>query len=151
MIRADVGRALTGRRVIRAVAAPGAVAICMALPLQPVQSAASAVEPVLGTWVSPPDRKGQTGYVVVRDCGAAYCGRLERAFGPDGAEIVTKAVGQMVLRDMAPVAAGDYQGHVYLPLLDKLVEARVQVTGDQLSVRGCAGPICNSQVWRRVN
>ena len=112
---------------------------------------AGAAEPVVGTWASPPDRKGQTGYVVIRDCGGAYCGRLERAFDPQGQEIVTKAVGEMVLRGMEPAAGGAYQGQVYVPLLDKVVSAKVEVQGDQLEVRGCAGIICNSQTWRRVH
>ncbi|MBR9763527.1 MAG: DUF2147 domain-containing protein [Rhodobacteraceae bacterium] len=109
-----------------------------------------AAEAVLGTWASPPDRKGQTGYVVIRNCGAAYCGRLERAFSPQGDPITTRAVGKMLLRDMQPVNAGEYQGQVYVPLIDKVVDAEVLVEGDQLSVRGCAGIICNSQVWTRV-
>lgn len=111
---------------------------------------AGAAEAVLGTWASPPDRKGQTGHVVIRDCGGAYCGRLERAFDPQGQEITTRAVGEMVLRGMAPETAGTYHGEVYVPLLDKVVEARVEVQGDRLEVRGCAGIICNSQTWQRV-
>ena len=89
--------------------------------------------------------------MVIRDCGGAYCGRLERAFDPEGQEIVTKAVGEMVLRDMEPASGGAYQGQVYVPLLDKVVSAKVEVQGDQLEVRGCAGIICNSQTWRRVH
>ncbi|WP_010138076.1 DUF2147 domain-containing protein [Oceanicola sp. S124] len=109
-----------------------------------------AAETVLGTWASPPDRKGQTGYVVIRNCGAAYCGRLERAFSPEGEPITTRAVGKMLLRDMQPVQTGAYQGQVYVPLIDKVVDAEMQLEGDRLSVRGCAGIICNSQVWTRV-
>ena len=115
-----------------------------------VAAPAMASETVLGTWASPPDRKGQTGYVVIRNCGAAYCGRLERAFSPQGEAIVTPAVGEMLLRDMQPVNADAYEGQVYVPLIDKVVDAEMRVQGDQLSVRGCAGLICNSQVWKRV-
>ncbi|PJE31031.1 Uncharacterized conserved protein, DUF2147 family [Pseudooceanicola antarcticus] len=125
------------------IAAALAMGCLMAAP-------AMAAETVLGTWASPPDRKGQTGYVVIRNCGAAYCGRLERAFSPQGEPIVTRAVGKMLLRDMEQVNPNAYEGRVYVPLIDKVVDAEVQVQGDELSVRGCAGLICNSQVWKRV-
>ena len=137
------GRRTAGAVAMRWMMAGGLMAL--------LAGQALAAEAVVGTWASPPDRKGQTGHVVIRDCGGAYCGRLERAFDPQGQEITTRAVGEMVLRGMAPVAAGAYAGQVYVPLLDKVVEARVEVQGDQLEVRGCAGIICNSQTWKRVH
>lgn len=113
--------------------------------------AAVAADPVLGTWLSPPDGKGQTGHVVMRTCGDALCGKLERAYAPDGTQIVTKNVGKYLLTEVKPVGGGLYEGFAFVPLLGKTVGADIKLSGSQLSVKGCAGPVCKTQIWQRVN
>ena len=114
-------------------------------------TAPAMAEPVVGTWASPPDGKGQTGHVVIRECGGAYCGRLERAFDPVGRPIVTKNVGRELLSNLKAQGGGAYQGRAFVPIFGKSFDAEVNVAGNRMTVRGCAGPVCKKQVWKRVN
>lgn len=107
-------------------------------------------EPVLGTWASPPDGKGQVGHVVMRPCGAALCGVLARAFDRAGQPVITAHVGRTILRDVAADGGGRYHGRAFVPVLGRSVEARLNLSGNTLVVRGCAGAICKAQRWQRV-
>ena len=106
-----------------------------------------AAAEVEGVWLSPPDNKGQTGHVVVRPCGAGFCGKLERAFDANGKPITTKNVGKMLIRDMKPAKNGTYKGKAWVPLFDKTFDATMSRKGNILTIKGCAGPVCKSQKW----
>ena len=109
-------------------------------------------DPVVGTWASPPDNKGQTGHVVMRSCGDALCGTLERAFDTSGKEITTANVGKRLLWDIRPQGSGTYVGRAYVPLFGRDFPAEVTLVGNRLVVKGCAaGLACKSQNWTRVN
>lgn len=114
-------------------------------------AAPAMAEPTLGTWVSPPDNKGQTGHVVVRKCGSGVCGTLERAYSSTGKQITTKNVGKQLLSNMVPQGSGVYKGRAYVPIFGKTFEAEMRLAGNTLKIKGCAGPVCKTQNWKRVN
>ena len=42
-----------------------------------------AKDPAEGVWAAPPDGKGQTGHIEIKPCGAALCGTIIKAYGPN--------------------------------------------------------------------
>lgn len=122
------------------------VVIAVSLAATPALS-----EPILGTWISPPDKKGQIGYVVARKCGATYCGKLERVFDKNGKPTTTPNVGKTLFWDMSPRGGGLYSGgKAYVPIFGKSFDADVRVTGDKLKINGCVKALCKAQVWARA-
>jgi len=114
-------------------------------------SAASASDPALGKWRTEPDRKGQVGIVNVHECAEQkLCGRIVAARDPGGDPVVTPNVGKMVFWDMRPTEPGHYEGMAWVPARDAVYRAGMRLMGNRLKVRGCLGPICQSQVWTRV-
>lgn len=113
--------------------------------------AAALAEPALGTWLSPPDGKGQVGHVEVRNCGQTLCGTLVRAYDKSGQQVVTPNVGKRLFWDMEPRGGGAYDdGQVYVPVFGRNYDAEMTVAGDRLVVKGCLGPVCKNQTWTRV-
>lgn len=114
-------------------------------------AASAAAEPALGTWATEPDRKGQIGHVQVRQCGAEVCGKIIRAFAPDGTEIVTKNVGKEIFWSMKPLGEGGYSdGRVFVPIMGRDYAGSMKLFGKSLEIRGCNGIICKAQTWKRV-
>lgn len=113
----------------------------------------AGAEPALGTWLTGPDRKAQVAHVEVRRCGPALCGRIARAFGSDGAPVMTPNVGRELFWDMRAEGGGRYSGgRVFVPAHGREYDARMQILPDgRLRVQGCLGPVCDGQVWTRVN
>lgn len=110
-----------------------------------------AAEALLGTWLSPPDARGQTGHVVMRSCSDGMCGTLERAFGSNGSAANSRNLGRRLLFNVRPIGRGEYQGRAFVPLLGRDYPATLSLQGDQLLVTGCAaGAICKKQIWKRV-
>ena len=111
----------------------------------------SASEPVTGLWSSPPDHKGQTGVVEVKPCGPAYCGKLIKAFDPNGKQIVTPNVGRQLIWGMKPLGAGKYgDGRAFVPVFGADFPAKMELQGNTLTISGCKVGLCKSQVWTRV-
>jgi len=112
---------------------------------------AAMAEPALGTWLSPPDGKGQVGHVEVSKCGAALCGTLVRAYDSTGKPVITPNVGKRLIWNMVPQGNGAYDdGEVYVPAFGRNYDAEMRVAGNTLTVRGCLGPVCKNQTWTRV-
>ncbi|PWE35388.1 DUF2147 domain-containing protein [Pelagicola sp. LXJ1103] len=112
---------------------------------------AMANDPAIGIWAAPPDGKGQVGHIKVAPCGTALCGTIIRAYSPEGKQITTSNVGKRLFWDMRPNGKGDYDGgRVYVPAHAKEYDAKMQIKGGRLSVKGCVGPICQGQTWSRV-
>ncbi|MDZ7709150.1 MAG: DUF2147 domain-containing protein [Roseovarius sp.] len=111
-----------------------------------VVSAAS----VLGTWQTGPDKKGQVAHVEARPCGEAVCGWIVRSYDAEGKPITTANIGKRVFWNMTPVGDGEYRGRAWVPAHDREYAARMALEGRQLTVSGCVGPFCQSQVWSRV-
>lgn len=107
-------------------------------------------EPLLGLWLTRPDMKGQVAHVRAAPCGVAICGTILRAYDRRGRPVVTPNVGKRIFWNMRPVAPGLYHGRGWLPLRDVEFDSEIQVDGTRLTVRGCIGPVCQSQVWTRL-
>ncbi len=105
----------------------------------------------LGIWQTGPDKKGQIAHVEVTRCNAALCGRIIRAYDSGGREIITPNVGKQVFWDMTPEGPELYRGRAWVPAHDREYAAKMVLEDDRLKVSGCVGPICQSQVWARLN
>lgn len=110
-------------------------------------------DPLFGIWASPPDPKGQIGFMKIAPCGAAICGRLIRAQSASGQPVTTPNIGKRLLWGMTAQGGGAYGGgRVYVPLMKRDFGARLRLAGDKLDVKGCAkGFGCRSQTWLRAD
>ncbi len=115
-------------------------------------AAAAAADPLEGLWRTAQDDNGNSGLVEVAPCGDKLCGRLTRAFGPDGSQIESPNVGRFIIWDTAPAGGGEYRGRVYSPDRDQEYNSKLVLSGDRLSVSGCRIGICREGgVWTRSN
>lgn len=112
--------------------------------------AALAADPVEGTWLSPPDHKGQTGHVVITPCGAAFCGTLVRAYSSKGQRVTTPNVGKQLLFNMKPAGGNAYKGQAFVPIFGRKVNGELRLSGNTLKVTGRVLGIPKSQTWKRV-
>ncbi|MDQ2089301.1 DUF2147 domain-containing protein [Marimonas arenosa] len=108
-------------------------------------------ETAAGTWLTGPDKKGQVGHIRLAPCGSALCGTVLKAFDKAGREVVTPNVGKRVIWDVKPLGSGTYAGRMYVSMLDKNVNGEFRVAGQAMTVKGCLGPICQTQKWRRID
>ncbi|UXX84118.1 DUF2147 domain-containing protein [Roseovarius pelagicus] len=112
---------------------------------------AFAKDPVEGVWQAPPDAKGQIGHIEIKPCGAMMCGTIIKAYAPNGQEVVTPNVGKRLFWDMSVQGGGNYgDGRVYVPAHRKEYDAKMKLSGNNLKVKGCVGPVCQGQIWKRV-
>lgn len=123
--------------------------VVSALVCGPVMALA---DPVEGVWQTEPDRKDLTSHIEIHKCDQGYCGRVLRAFDPNGSEVVTKNVGKQLFWGMAPEGAGVYGGGtVWVPLLNITTsDASMTLAGNTLRVEGRKGLIRGRQTWVRV-
>ncbi|MCF1708976.1 DUF2147 domain-containing protein [Tabrizicola sp. J26] len=123
----------------------------LALGLVAAATAASA-DPVEGLWKTKPDDNGHYGYVQIDPCGAAFCGRLVKAFDQAGAEIASPNIGKQIVWDMVAQGDGAYgDGKVWSPDRDKTYSSKMQLDGNSLAVSGCVLMICrDGGTWTRV-
>lgn len=112
---------------------------------------AISAEPALGTWQTEADKKGQIAHVEVTRCDAALCGEIVRTYDSEGERITTENVGKRVFWDVKPTGDGEYRGRAWVPAHDREYSAKMDLEGDdRLKVSGCLGPLCQSQLWARV-
>lgn len=112
---------------------------------------ALAQDPVEGIWAAPPDQKGQIGHIEIKPCGESLCGTIIKAYAPNGEEVMTPNVGKRLFWNMEVQGDGHYGGgRVYVPAHKKEYDAKMKLSGRQLKVKGCVGPICQGQNWQRV-
>ena len=116
-------------------------------------AASSALaDPALGVWQTEPDRKNLISHIEIRTCGTALCGRVMQAFDTSGTPVETANVGRELFWDLIAQGDGTYDGGtVYVPLLDVTADAKMQLSGNRLEVTGCKGPVCDGQMWIRVD
>lgn len=87
----------------------------------------------------------------VYECAKALCGKIIRAYAPSGQKIVTANVGKRVFWNMHSTAPGVYEGRAWVPAHNREYDASMHLRGNKLTVKGCVGPVCMSQKWKRVN
>ena len=110
-----------------------------------------AADPILGTWQVEPDHKGQVGQVVIRRCGDAFCGRVTKVYDRAGKSVVTRSMGRDLFWGLRAHGQGQYDGgRVWVPLYDRVYDAKARLSGNRLRVLGCLGPLCDGQTWRRL-
>ncbi|MCF6445209.1 DUF2147 domain-containing protein [Nereida sp. MMG025] len=106
---------------------------------------------VIGIWKTEPDRKDYTAHIEISKCADSYCGKVLRAFDANGNPAVTPNVGRQIFWDVKALGDNEYgAGRVWVPMLDTSAKASMKLEGQALRVRGCKGPVCDSQVWQRV-
>jgi uncharacterized protein (DUF2147 family) len=122
----------------------GAAALAIALVLS--ATAARAQERIHDDWATP----GLGGIVRLAPCANAsrLCGRLIWGWGPTNTG--GGAVGTMVLRDFVLERGAGREGSVNDPEDGRTYRGAISLDGDILRLRGCAGPFCQTQVWRRL-
>ena len=139
-------------RSIAGALALAALALALAGP-------AGAAEPVAGLWRT----ADKDALVRIGDCGASVCGRVARFLvvppqGPDQRDVNNpdpelrhrKLLGMAVLSDFRE--DGDlWRGKIYDPKSGKSYRSVMRRLGaDRLEVKGCIGPFCQTQIWRKA-
>lgn len=132
------------------MASPSPLSSFAAMGLVAALAVPAGAEPVLGTWRTGPDSKDQYAHVVVERCAQDICGTIARAFDEQGREIRTPNLGKRVFWGLEPAGGNRYEGRAYVPAHDRTYDGELVLEGDRLTVRGCLGPVCRSQKWRRV-
>ncbi|MEO1562696.1 MAG: DUF2147 domain-containing protein [Pseudomonadota bacterium] len=110
--------------------------------------AAAFADDVFGLWASEPNDEGGFIVVDIKACGSAICGTIVDA--RNGAD--NSIVGEPIIWDMEARGGGSYRGGtIWAPDTDKEYRSKMSLSGNNLSVSGCVGPICRSQNWTRTN
>ncbi len=137
----------------------GAGAIALGLGMAGMAASAWAAEPITGRWVT----AEKDAVVAIAQCGKSLCGRIEKFLimpaggkdqrdvnNPDAAKRNRKLLGIAILTGL--VADGDvWSGQVYDPKKGKTYTAYVRRKPDgTLEMKGCVGPFCQAQVWKRA-
>ena len=118
-----------------------------------------AGEPIAGRWVT---EEGDA-VIEIKTCGNATCGTIARFLvaPPEGVDQrdVNNPNPQLRRRRLLglPIltrfqADGDlWRGQIYDPKSGKSYRSVIRRTGpNTIEVRGCIGPFCQAQVWRRA-
>ncbi|GMM92040.1 DUF2147 domain-containing protein [Qipengyuania sp. MTN3-11] len=119
-----------------------------------------AADPITGRWVT----EEKDAVVTIAKCGSSYCGRISRFLvappqgpdqrdvnNPDPAKRSRKLMGLPVLFSFSE--DGDlWRGRIYDPKSGRDYRSVVRrQSASRLEVKGCLGPICQTQNWSRAN
>ncbi|MFO6466214.1 DUF2147 domain-containing protein [uncultured Jannaschia sp.] len=112
---------------------------------------AAHADPIEGVWQTEVD-DGSYAHVTIAPCGANFCGTITRTF-QNGGEYNSPNKGKQIVRNMAAQGGGAYEGRVWRPSNDKVYLGKVQLSGNQMALRGCVagGLICARQNWVKIN
>lgn len=112
---------------------------------------AALADPALGVWKTEVD-DGAYAHVQISPCGENVCGTIMKSFNEDG-EYTSPNKGKQIVRAMRPKGNGAYEGEVWRPANDKIYIGKMQVSGKNLTLKGCVagGLFCASQKWTKVN
>lgn len=134
--------------------------VALAFTALAVAAPLSAAEPIDGAWIT----QEKSGVITVGDCGATKCGRLSKFLEtpPQGADQrdvnnpnaklrSRKLLGMPILTGFK--ADGDqWRGTIYDPKSGKSYRSIVRRrNATTLEVKGCIGPFCQTQLWKRAN
>ena len=138
----------------------GMGAAALAAAILSVAATPAAAEGVLGLWATP----GHNGKVMISACGAGICGKVvdgdELRANPNQRDVLNKdkALRNRPIRNMPlfenyaggpPLWKG---GPVYDPQsgdVSRTGQIKL-ISPDVLEIKGCLGPLCRSEKWRRV-
>jgi uncharacterized protein (DUF2147 family) len=142
-------------RTIIGTAAAGAVFILLASAAYAATAAS-----ITGRWIT----KDRDAVVEITPCGANVCGRIAKFLvappkGVDQRDVnnsdpklrTRKIMGMMILQNLKE-AGKEWKGTIYDPRSGKSYRSVVFLTKNgTLTVKGCFGPICQSQSWAKSN
>lgn len=134
-----------------------AVALSLALAMH--ASPAQAAEPIMGRWVT----AEKDAVVAIGKCGKAQCGTIERFLilpkggkdqrdinNSDPAKRMRKLIGTAILTGLV-AEQGVWRGQVYDPKTGRSYTSEVRrKDAGTLEVKGCVGPFCQTQVWKKA-
>ena len=103
-----------------------------------------------GLWLTGPDQKGQVGHILLAPCGASLCGTVVTALDSAGRSVKTPNVGKKVIWDVKEVGGDHFAGRMHVSHFNATVNGQFLVSGRKMTVKGCLGPVCQSQVWTRL-
>jgi uncharacterized protein (DUF2147 family) len=121
---------------------------------------AATAASITGRWVT----KDRDAVVEITPCGANVCGRIAKFLvtppkGVDQRDVNNsdpklrsrKILGMMILQNLKE-AGKEWKGTIYDPRSGKSYRSVVFLTKNgTLTVKGCFGPICQSQSWAKSN
>lgn len=130
------------------------------LGLAALVPAAFAAEPITGRWVT----AEKDAVIVIAPCGKALCGTIERFLvappqgndqrdinNPDAAKRKRKLLATTPILSAFTQESNLWRGQIYDPKSGKSYRSVVRRKGPNLlEVKGCIGPFCQTQVWRRA-
>jgi uncharacterized protein (DUF2147 family) len=122
-------------------------------------SPAQAAEPIMGRWVT----AEKDAVVAIGKCGKAQCGTIERFLilpkggkdqrdinNSDPAKRMRKLIGTAILTGLV-AEQGVWRGQVYDPKTGRSYTSEVRrKDAGTLEVKGCVGPFCQTQVWKKA-
>ena len=120
---------------------------------------AIAAQPIAGKWVT----EERDAVVTIGKCGRSTCGRITRFLttppdgvdqrdinNPDPAKRKRKLLGLPVLFSFSE-EPDLWRGRIYDPKSGKDYRSVVRrLNSSTLEVKGCIGPFCQTQVWKRA-
>ena len=120
---------------------------------------AGAAEPVAGLWRT----ADKDAVVRIGECGASVCGKVVRFLvappqgadqrdvnNPDPKLRQRKLLGMAVLSGFRE-DEGLWRGTIYDPKSGKSYRSVMRrLDADRLEVKGCIGPFCQTQIWRKA-
>ncbi|MEL6878594.1 MAG: DUF2147 domain-containing protein [Pseudomonadota bacterium] len=130
-----------------------------ALALAATASPAFAADPVNGRWIT----QDKDAVVSIGKCGATTCGRIARflvtppdgldqrdIYNPDKKKRTRKLLGLPILTSFKQ--DGDvWRGRIYDPNDGKSYRSVLRrKSANVLEVKGCIGPFCQTQLWRKA-
>ncbi len=134
-------------------------AVALSLALAMLASPAQAAEPITGRWVT----AEKDAVVAIGKCGKAQCGTIERFLilpkggkdqrdinNSDPAKRTRKLIGTAILTGLV-AEQGVWRGQVYDPKTGRSYTSEVRrKDAGTLEVKGCVGPFCQTQVWKKA-
>lgn len=122
----------------------------------------SVVNAPIAAWATPADAFGiwltsTGGQVEVAPCGQSACGTIVGGAGadarnPDRALRGRPRAGLRILDNFTRSTTGWVNGRLYDPNSGNTYRSELLPQADgTLRVRGCFGPICRTQIWRRAH
>ena len=119
---------------------------------------ALAADPITGKWVT----EERDAVVTIQKCGSTYCGKISRFLktppggadqrdinNPDKAKRSRKLLGMPVLTSFTE-DGDEWRGRIYDPKSGKDYRSILQRKGSSLQVKGCIGPFCQTQTWKKA-
>ncbi|QWC56573.1 DUF2147 domain-containing protein [Erythrobacter sp. 3-20A1M] len=141
---------------MRSHVAAAVLALSLAAPTAP----ALAQESVAGRWIT------QDGDAIVEigRCGETVCGKVVKFLkappqgagqrdvnNPDPKLRSRRLLGMAVLTGFRPYKGNEWKGEIYDPKAGKTYSSRLErADANTLTVKGCIGPFCKSQTWKRA-